>query len=249
MFVLGEILSFSCGLVCSAIMPMRSISREVKVAAIRLYERDLLDIDDILDCCGFSRRTFFRVCKLWRETGDVISHPAVGRGHPRRFDREDLDYLLALIRSNPTYFLDELLHLLKTNRFISVHYTSIHRELERAGASRKKLRKIAAERNELGRAAFIARMARYEPEEIGFIDEMSTDKRAVGRRYGCSRKGSRASQKQPFVRSRRMSTMALLSLDGMVVGSVIEGSMTKAKFMEFLEFSVVCSAYDLVKAR
>jgi DNA-binding LacI/PurR family transcriptional regulator len=42
------------------------------------------------------------------------------------------------------------LERLDTNRFISVHYTTVHRELERAGTvSRKKLEKIAAEINEL----------------------------------------------------------------------------------------------------
>ena len=96
-------------------MPGRHISRDVKIAAIRLYERDLLEITDILDCCGFSRRTWFRVLKIWRETGDVVS-PQMGQpGRKSLLIREDLDYLLTLIRDNPDYFLDELLKLMETN--------------------------------------------------------------------------------------------------------------------------------------
>jgi hypothetical protein len=38
--------------------------------------------------------------------------------------------------------------LLDTNRFVSVHYATIHRELERVGVSLKKLKQIAKERNE-----------------------------------------------------------------------------------------------------
>lgn len=111
-------------------MPGRHISCDVKVAAVRLHERDLLDVNDILDCCGFSCRTWFRVLKLWRETGDVVS-PRMGQpGRKRLLICEDLDYLLTLIRDNSDYFLDELLKLLETNRFISIHYTTVHREFE-----------------------------------------------------------------------------------------------------------------------
>jgi len=81
---------------------------------------------------------------------------------------DDIDYLLRLVRQRPDWFLDELLHLLKTNRFICVNYVTIHRTLIRAGASLKKLKKIAMERNEAGRNAFIQHMAQYGPDELTF---------------------------------------------------------------------------------
>ena len=222
-------------------MPYRHISRDVKVAALRLYEKDLLELDDILDSCGFSRRTWFRVLKLWRETGDVVPVAKGIRGRPRILLNEDIDYLLELIRSNPDYFLDELLDLLKTNRFISVHYTTIYFELEHLQVSRKKLKKIAEERDELCRADFIARMSQYSPEELGFLDETSKDRRTVGRRYGRSRRNTRANKKQPFVRGQRVSATAFLTLDGISAQTVVEGSMTKELFLEFLEYHVVCA--------
>ncbi|KAJ8596834.1 hypothetical protein M405DRAFT_689137, partial [Rhizopogon salebrosus TDB-379] len=115
-----------------------------------LHQRDLLGLPDILECCGFSGRTWFRILKLWRETGDVVNRQPgrTSRGRLRALDREDIDCLLRLVKQNPDYFLDELMHLLKTNRFISVHFTSIFCELERAGLSYKKLKRIAKERNE-----------------------------------------------------------------------------------------------------
>jgi transposase len=220
-------------------MGFRVISRDVKIAAVQLYERELLDLEDILDCCGFARRTWYRILKLWRETGDVVPERQSMRGRVRNLDQEDLAYLLELIRDNPVYFLDELLHLLKTNRFISVNCTTIFRELEHLNVSRKKLKKIALERNEECRADFVAHMAQYSPEELGFIDEMFKDGRSVGRRYGRSRKNKRAQKKQVFVRGRRTSTEALLTLDGIVTGTVVEGSMTKELFLEYIRFNVV----------
>jgi hypothetical protein len=157
-------------------------------------------------------------------------------------DRDDVDYLLRLINQNLDYFLDELLYLLKTNQFISVNYLTIHHELERAGVSHKKLKCVTLERDEACHADFISRMAQYQPEEIRFIDETSKDERTLERRYSRSKKGKRAEKKQVYVRGRRTSTEALLTLDGIVAGTVVEGSMTKATFLEYLEFNVVhCS--------
>jgi transposase len=161
-----------------------SISRDVKIAAIKLYERSLLDLDDILDCCGFSCSTWFRILKLWNTTGDVISYNKSLPGRLRLLDYNDVQYLTELINQNPDYFLDELLHLLQTNRFISVHYPTIHKQLSRAGVSRKRLQHIALECNEERHALFVERMAQYEPEELGFINEVSKDERTIGRCFG-----------------------------------------------------------------
>jgi transposase len=221
-------------------MVYRTIQRDVKIAAIQLAERQLLPLSDILLCCGISRRTFYRIMKLWKETGDVINDPPVLRGRYRTLHHTDIHYLLQLIRQNPDYFLDELLRLLKTNRFISVHFTTIYEELTRAGVSRKRLQRIALERNEALRADFIARMAQFFPEELGFIDEVSKDERTVGRRYGRSKCGTRARKSQPFVRGRRTSTVGVLSVDGFVAGTSVEGSLTKVSFLHWMEFTVVC---------
>lgn len=170
-------------------MPFHKISRDVKLAAIKLYERDLLPLSDILDCLGFSKRTFYRILNLWYHTGDVVPHKfGLPVGRPRLLDLDDRQYPLRLIRHHPDWFLDELLNLLATNRFISIHFTTIHRELERAGRSRKKLKKIASERNEEAQSAFIDHIAQYEPEELGFLDETSKNKKTPSRSCGRAKK-------------------------------------------------------------
>ncbi|KAJ7610377.1 hypothetical protein FB45DRAFT_982213 [Roridomyces roridus] len=83
-------------------MGNRRISRDVKIAAV------------ILACVGFSRSTFFRVLKLWKETGDVVR--ASNRpGRPRALHRTDIDFILELIRFRPDHFLDEFQSLLRKN--------------------------------------------------------------------------------------------------------------------------------------
>ena len=107
--------------------------------------------------------------------GDIVNHPTGMRGRPCQLDHKDLEYLVQLIRSNPGYLLDELVTLLHTNRFISIHFSTVFAELQRAGVSCKKLKCIAAERDEGHHAAFIAHMAQYNATEIGFIDEVLKD--------------------------------------------------------------------------
>jgi hypothetical protein len=217
----------------------RKIDQGIKITAIRLYEHGLLPLPDILDCLEFSKCTWHRIYKLWNDTGDVINHSTGIRGCICTLNYDDVQYLLRLVNTNPNYFLDKLLYLLRTNWFISVHYATIHRELVRAGVSYKKLKKVVKERNENLCADFIARMAKYSPEELGFIDETSKDKRTPTRGRGRVMKGRCAQKKAKFVCSKRLSTEALLTLDGIAACTVVEGSMTKELFLNYLEFTVV----------
>ena len=223
-------------------MPFHKISHDLKLAVIRLYEREILPLWDILDIMHLSRRTFFRILKLWRETGDVVTHKYGNlAGRPRILNFDDIHYVLQLVRLRPDWFLDELLELLKTNRFISIHYVTIHRELQRAGVSYKKLKHIASERNEEARNDFIARISQYEPEETGFLDETSKNDKTAAWANGRAKKGRRTIMKQRFVRGTRLSATALLTVDGIVASMVVEGSMNREMYLEFLEYHVVSS--------
>ena len=82
-------------------------------------------------------------------------------------------------------------------------------------------------------------MAQYEPEELGFLDETSKDERTTGWKNGRLKKGTRATKKQVFVRGHRLSALGLLTIDGMMAVSVVEGSFTMASFRLFLEEDVV----------
>ncbi|KAJ6594794.1 hypothetical protein B0H19DRAFT_902894, partial [Mycena capillaripes] len=78
-----------------------------------------------------------------------------------------------IVQERPDWFLDELLNLLKHNRFISVHYTTIHRELKRAGMSTKKLADIVVEQCELSRMNYVREISQYPAHYLGFLDETS----------------------------------------------------------------------------
>ena len=207
-------------------MVFRYISPDVKQAAIRIYENDLMDLVDILACLNISESTFFRALRLQWETGNVERPKSTIRGRPRKLHFDDLTYMTALINHRPDWFLDELLGLLNTNRFISAHFTTIYRELEWSGVSLKRLCRIAKECDEDLHADFVQIMGQYSPGEIGFLDEFSKDERTLHWRCGRAKKGKRAVMRGAFVRGQQVSGEGLLSLDGIVASTVVEGSMT-----------------------
>ena len=82
-------------------------------------------------------------------------------------------------------------------------------------------------------------MAQYAPEELGFLDKTSKDDHTQSRCCGRWRKGKHAEKKQPFIQGWHTSTEALLTLDGIVAGTVVEGSTTKTVFRQYLESNVM----------
>ncbi|KAG2055022.1 hypothetical protein BDR06DRAFT_1046708 [Suillus hirtellus] len=94
-------------------MGNRKISPDLKLAAVRLHERGILTAREILECVGFSRRTFLQICKLYRETGDIVKPRSEYIGRPRALNIEDVAYLTELVQHRPDWFLDELAGLVQ----------------------------------------------------------------------------------------------------------------------------------------
>jgi transposase len=225
-------------------MVYRLISADTKYAAIRMYNANVLELDQICYFLGMSESTFWRSLRLWRKTGYVSKPRSTTRGRPRVLHFDDIHYLIRIIEHRPNLFLDELQHLLATNRFISTHFTTVFRTLEQAGVSRKKLQKIAMERNEDLRADFIRRMAQYLPEQLGFMDEVSKDERTGWRAQGCAPRGFRAEMKGVFIRGQRLSAEGLLTMDGMMANTVIQGLFTFKRFHYHFVHVIVRSRED-----
>ena len=107
-------------------MVFRYISTDVKLAAVRIYENNLMELDDILAFLNMSESMFFHTLQLYRETGNVEHPKSTTRSRPHKLHFDDLTYITAVINHHPDWFLDELLGLLDTNRFIAVHFTTIY---------------------------------------------------------------------------------------------------------------------------
>ncbi|KAE9387557.1 hypothetical protein BT96DRAFT_837473, partial [Gymnopus androsaceus JB14] len=68
----------------------------------------------------------------------------------------------------------------------------------------------------------------------------SKDERTKTRHKGWFKKGTRAFHKAVFVCGQHITGTEALSLDGMIVATVCEESITRKKFLQFMEGTVVC---------
>ena len=233
-------------------MVFHFISPDIKCTAMGIYENGLMDLPNIVDCLDMSESTFFHALRLYRETGNVEHPRSTTCCRPWKLHFDDLTYMIALINHRPDWFLDELLGLFDTNRFISVHFTTIYCELEHSGVSLKKLRQIAKECDENLRADFVRTMGQYSPEEIGFLDEFSKDECTLHRHRGRSKRGKCVVMRGAFVRGHQVSGEGFLTLDGIVASTIVEGSMTCKKFLAFpwavlwVLFSVVVPSHCIL---
>jgi transposase len=231
-------------------MVNRKITEGVKLTAVLMYESGKMDLDDeILPLTDISRSTFFCCLSRYRMTGRVVNEPSTKQGRPRILVHEDIVWLLKIVENNPDTFLNEFDHLLRTNRFVALHYSTICRTLLSLGISRKRMSKIAIERNDILRGDFVRTMANFSPEQIACMDETSKDKRTWARRHGHARRGRCIRQKAPFVRGMCLSGTGLLTIDGMVACTVCEGSMTAEKLKKWLEDDVVSCKHAYIMLR
>lgn len=223
-------------------MGNRRISDDLKEAALRLQDRGRDSTREILKIVAFSRSTLHRTRKRKVLTGHVTKAVAHGRGRPRTLAEQDADYLVRLARHKPTTFLDEYRERLERYRHLPASLSTIHRTFTRNRMSLKKIQKMAAERSPSARADYSRRIAIYPAHYLITIDEVSKDDRTYARIFGRSEIGARAECSQPFVRKRRFTGVAAMALGKGIIGAkVVEGSLCRKTYVEFLRDSIVSS--------
>ncbi|KAJ6511104.1 hypothetical protein C8R45DRAFT_753762, partial [Mycena sanguinolenta] len=71
------------------------------------------------------------------------------------------------------------------------------------------------------------------------LDKTSKNDKTPGRRCGRAKKGKCAVKRRKTVRGRRLTATGLLTCEGMVACKLVEGSMHREQYLEFLEQQVV----------
>ena len=105
----------------------------------------------------------------------------------------------------------------------------------------KRLRKAAAERDEVERALFRQyAQDNWVANQLVFVDETSKDNRTIYRHYGHAILGRHAHASYSFTRSTHYSLVAAISIDGYMSMRVIEESVDSAEFFRFIIDEVVC---------
>ncbi|KAJ7321279.1 hypothetical protein DFH08DRAFT_713002 [Mycena albidolilacea] len=92
------------------------------------------------------------------------------------------------------------------------------------------------------------RITEYPVEYLSFLDETSKNDRTYSQGYGRAKRGIRAKMKQEFVRGTCLTATGLLMVDGMLANRVVEGSMKRPNYLDFIEHKVVQIFYHVSRS-
>jgi hypothetical protein len=118
--------------------------------------------------------------------------------------------------------------------------TLIH-TLRRIHFTSKTVSVKALEWNNILRAAYMNCIGSIvtDLDQVMCVDESVKDDRTPARKHGWSLVGTCCIQRQCFIRGCRYSILPILTLDGIIMYDIMEGSVTSEKFVHFLQELVV----------
>lgn len=223
-------------------MVFRHISRDLKDRCVFLRAQGYLS-DDICEILGVSASSVQRWTRYARQYGSVIPPHNPAQGRPPILNGEVAQDLHALVIENPDIYLDEMLDWLVIAHDLGLSRSALAAHLRDVGLSRKRLRKVAAERDEERRTDWQATVqANLRADQVVALDETSKDDRTIYRHYGRAPRGQRATMRVPFKRGQRWSVVAGLSIEGYEAYRAVPGSVDAFEFLNFVIEDVVSTA-------
>ena len=186
---------------------------------------------EIAERLNVSISTVCRVYKLFKETNAVDPKSRCKpRLHTRQMDMQLELYVIGYVLEHPGIYLFELCRKIQDASGVQVSKSTICRLLRRHGFTRKKLQQIALQQSTLLRGKFMATTMLYKREQFVWLDETGSDNRTYLRKYGYAIKGERPRCRQLLCRGERISAIAALSTDGLVVAEVMKGTTNANTF-------------------
>lgn len=185
------------------------------------------------ECLDISASSAVKWLQRWQNTGSVAAKPTGGSISPLE---EHADWLLALIVEQPDLTLNEIVVAMRKRR-IAGSRSAVWRLFARYGISFKKsLRAAEQERPDVARARrrWMREQGMFDPARLVFIDETSTSTNMVRLRGRCPR-GERLIGRVPQGHWKTITFVAGLRHNKMVAPFVLDGPMTRATFLAYLE--------------
>ena len=120
------------------------------------------------------------------------------------------------------------------------HINDSYDNLKDLGLTYKRLKRIAAERDDAYRADWLHNMtSNYTADQLVFLDESSKDDHAILRRYGRAIRGRPAVENVSLNRGVRYGILPALTINGYMAVRAVEGSIDGAEFFDFVLNDVV----------
>jgi len=167
-------------------------------------------------------------------------------GGPRRIITKRMEQaMMMVLDKEPWWYQDELADFLLDVYDIEVNQSTISRALKRIDVTRKRLKVVAAQRNEELRSHWLYLLQDFEASQLVCVDESGSDERRSDRHYGYAERGVKA-QVQRFLQKReRVSVLPAYTIDGYIAALTFKGTCTGELFEDFIVEHVLpkCTPY------
>ena len=181
------------------------------------------------------------VVDLYQRYGQITDPYATPRHGRHIVTTADEGYICALIRASPSIHLDEIQQELDSAHGVFASFSTISRTLARMQISKKSLSRNAVERNEELRTLWELELSQLRDSDLFvFIDGSAADNKTVRWSQEWSAIGGRSVSRCTLLRGKRRSILPAPSSDGIITLEIIEGSVDKEQFLQFLCDRVVC---------
>jgi transposase len=138
------------------------------------------------------------------------------------------------VLKHPDAYQDELQAWLLDNFGIEVTRYIVSRALKRKNLTQKKLRKIAKQRNDILRAAWLVTLSDLHVKQLVFVDEIGAKPRTGERRNGWAPKGLPAIKHKVLSSVKNWSILPAYTIDGYISTVMFQGSFNGERFKDFI---------------
>ncbi|PQE27952.1 transposase protein [Rutstroemia sp. NJR-2017a BBW] len=146
-----------------------------------------------------------------------------------------MDYIVEhLLGTKPWLYLDEIKRFLLEAYDVDVDLATVRRCLERIEITRKKIRAVAAQRNEELRYAWLWMIQPFLMDYYVAVDESGNHERTGDRIYGYSKRGIPAAVERFLQRRLRISLLAAYTTKGFIATTTFQGTCNADLFESFM---------------
>ena len=193
-----------------------------------------LTFSQIAGRLNISVSTAQRIFTLFEITGDVSPKLRGPRKYMRKLDDYMELFIVGVVLEKPSLFLFELCELIYEHSGIEVSEATVCRILHRHGLTRQKIKQVALQRSFYLRGYFMSQVLLYNRHMFVWLDESGCDNCNYIRKYGYSIRGLTPRCRRLLVKGTRISVIAAMASDGLVVCECTTGSVDSQKFFDFV---------------
>ena len=198
-----------------------------------------LSFREIARNLNISVGTAHNIWDVFVQTGDVAAKKQPIRENLRKLDDHHELMIVGLVLEQPQLYLREIRQHIADTTGVEVSDATVCRVLQKHGLTRQKMRQVALQRCSELRARFMAETCCFSADKFVWLDETGCDKKTAIRKSGYGLRGVTPEYHRLLAKGKRISTVAALSVDGIIAAEYTDSSMNADVFHDFVRGSLI----------